>query len=915
MAASTSALAASTSARAAAMVFLSDAESASSIEAWLAQARGPVHGALGEGEVAVVERIDAQAQDLERAGGLPRRADAAVDPLEPPGELGGARLEAALALRRLGGADLGVGELAGGLGVLPPEALDVVGCVLDAAGQLLGADPRPVALGGQLLEARPHLLDGRGRLGAPALDLRLLREGLREPLLETADLRQQGAPLALEARDLARDVPVRGARLRERRGGLGDELGCVREDGRELGLGLLELADLALALQRARRGVAGGADADRPGGDAGALGRDVDRTRHRRGVEGLLERVDHAVAAEQRRDRGAVPLADAQALDQPVPGELPGLVGERGVPGHEGHLAAGPALVEGRAPGAGDVVAALEDEGVDIGREQALNEALELARGLDEVARAREYRVGEAAGDRRHQLGGAGHALVEPAQTGELGGGLRMAAAGVGFPRAPVVEGGLRRGDRLAGLLAAVARVGELGLELLGAAAAALEGGAHLGRLVLDLLEARGVHRVLDLGVGYGLLGLDVLERGVVGAALGLPALARELGDGVVELHAARVQLIGRGTEGGHVGAGDLGGGAHLVELAVDVLELGGGAAALMLGAREGAAHLGEARDHVAPLLLEQAHVAADTAYDVLHMAALLAQVADEQPLLLEHHLQLLELALLLAEPVAGEFEGCVALLGPALQVGPGGLEAAQLVDGEDLGELAGARGELAVLARAVDLALEGLQLPPDLAVDVAGARQVLVHGGDLAGRALPAALVLGDAGGLLDEAAALLGPALEDRVELALGDDGVRILAEAGVVQNVLDVHEAAGARVDQVLALPRAVHAPGDGDLLEVHGQDMVRVVEHERDLGDADRLAGGGAGEDDVLHGLAAQLLGALLPQDPQDGVGDIRFTRAVGPHDDGEPGLEGHLRAVGEGFEPLQGERLEIHRMPR
>ena len=215
------------------------------------------------------------------------------------------------------------------------------------------------------------------------------------------------------------------------------------------------------------------------------------------------------------------------------------------------------------------------------------------------------------------------------------------------------------------------------------------------------------------------------------------------------------------------------------------------------------------------------------------------------------------------------------------------------------------------MLTRAVDLALERAQLASYLAIDVASSREVLVHGRDLAQGALLAALVLGDSRGLLDEAAPLLGPALEDRVELALGDDRMRVLAHARIVQDVLDVHEPARARVDEVLALPRSVHSPGDGDFVEIDGQDVVRVVEHERDLGHAHGLAGGRAGEDDVLHGLAAQLLRRLLTEHPEDGVGDVRLARAVRPHDDREAGLERHMGAVRKGLEAFEGKGLEVH----
>ena len=116
----------------------------------------------------------------------------------------------------------------------------------------------------------------------------------------------------------------------------------------------------------------------------------------------------------------------------------------------------------------------------------------------------------------------------------------------------------------------------------------------------------------------------------------------------------------------------------------------------------------------------------------------------------------------------------------------------------------------------------------------------MLVHRLNLFERTLLAALVLGDAGGLLDEGTALLREALQDGIELALADDGMCILAQARIVQDVLNVHQAARARVDEVLAFARAIHTTGDGNLVKIDGQHMVRVIEHQRDFGDTHRLA---------------------------------------------------------------------------
>ena len=360
---------------------------------------------------------------------------------------------------------------------------------------------------------------------------------------------------------------------------------------------------------------------------------------------------------------------------------------------------------------------------------------------------------------------------------------------------------------------------------------------------------------------------------------------------------------------------GEIGGPhAGVAQLARHAFLLGRSVGTLLLGRRERHAHLGEARHHVAPLLLEQAHVGVHATQQVLHASALLAEVAHKEALLLKQRLQLLQLALLLGGAVLRQFDrgiGLVATCGEARVVG---LQQAQVVNGQNGRNLAQALGKVAMALGLVDLALERAQLAPDLALDVLGAGEVVLHRLELALGALLAAAVLGDAGRLLDQRTALLGPARQDGVELALADDGVRILAQARVVQDVGDVHEARRRIVDEVLALAGAVHATRDGDLGEIDRKGVVGVVEHERDLGEAHRLARRRTREDHVLHGLAAQLLGALLAEHPQDGVGHVGLTRPVGAHHYGEARVEHHVRAVGKGLEALERQRLQIHDEP-
>ena len=119
-----------------------------------------------------------------------------------------------------------------------------------------------------------------------------------------------------------------------------------------------------------------------------------------------------------------------------------------------------------------------------------------------------------------------------------------------------------------------------------------------------------------------------------------------------------------------------------------------------------------------------------------------------------------------------------------------------------------GAAGDLGLPAQRLELAAQ-------LGGQVGEPVEVVLHPVELAERLLLALAVLEDAGGLLDEGAAVLGAAGEDGVELALADDDVHLAADAGVAEQLLDVEQADLVAVDLVLALAGAVHAAGDRHL----------------------------------------------------------------------------------------------------
>ena len=250
-------------------------------------------------------------------------------------------------------------------------------------------------------------------------------------------------------------------------------------------------------------------------------------------------------------------------------------------------------------------------------------------------------------------------------------------------------------------------------------------------------------------------------------------------------------------------------------------------------------------------------------------------------------------------------------------------LDDARLGGGDGLRQHALAAGEQHLLpaAQLVAQALvaPGLRRLPfqraalllDLEDDVVDAREVLLRRVELQLGGAPAGAVLRHAGGLLDQLAPIGGPRAQDHADLALLDDRVGLGPEPRVHQQLVDVAQPAHLAVDEVFALAGPVEAPRHLHLAHHRaplvvdqfrarpGLDRHRHArEHQAHLGGRVGLAGVAAAEDDVLHAVAAEALGALLAEDPHDGVGHVALAAPVGPDNRGDAAVERQLGPIAE-----------------
>ena len=213
-------------------------------------------------------------------------------------------------------------------------------------------------------------------------------------------------------------------------------------------------------------------------------------------------------------------------------------------------------------------------------------------------------------------------------------------------------------------------------------------------------------------------------------------------------------------------------------------------------------------------------------------------------------------------------------------------------------------------LAGLVGLLLQGDDLGFHLRENVADTDEVILGGLQLALGLVLLDAVLGDTRGILEHASSLLALAGDHVGDTALTDDGVAVAADTRIEEQLVNILEAHGLAVDEVLTLPRAEIAAGDGDLVvgAIQLTEVGGIVKGHRHLGVAHGTAAVRAAEDDVLHFTASQGLGGDLTQHPAHGVGDVGFTASVGADDDRNAyGAVGHhlIRALMAGIKDQLG----------
>ncbi|MPN00538.1 hypothetical protein SDC9_147733 [bioreactor metagenome] len=135
------------------------------------------------------------------------------------------------------------------------------------------------------------------------------------------------------------------------------------------------------------------------------------------------------------------------------------------------------------------------------------------------------------------------------------------------------------------------------------------------------------------------------------------------------------------------------------------------------------------------------------------------------------------------------------------------------------------------------------------------------------------------------------------------MANDGIPLLAHAGIPKKGLDIFQAAGCPVNEIFAFTATIDPAGNAYLGKFRGQFPVGIIKGERNLAIGLGLSGFRAVKDHILHLGSPQSFGALFAQHPAHRICDVALAAAVGADDGGNPALNIDLRFFCKRFESI------------
>ena len=167
------------------------------------------------------------------------------------------------------------------------------------------------------------------------------------------------------------------------------------------------------------------------------------------------------------------------------------------------------------------------------------------------------------------------------------------------------------------------------------------------------------------------------------------------------------------------------------------------------------------------------------------------------------------------------------------------------------------------------------------------------------------------DTSGFFKQLATIIGAIGEQGIDHAAFDDDAGVGAETCAAHEILNVAQATGRTIEQVLALAGTQQSARQHHFLERHRQFAVVVFEVQRHFRHVHGLSCRRTVEDDVFHLRTAHRSRALLSQHPAYRVGHVGLATAIRADNRRHPSLEHELGVIGERLEPVYFELRQTH----
>ncbi len=213
-----------------------------------------------------------------------------------------------------------------------------------------------------------------------------------------------------------------------------------------------------------------------------------------------------------------------------------------------------------------------------------------------------------------------------------------------------------------------------------------------------------------------------------------------------------------------------------------------------------------------------------------------------------------------------------------------------------------------------LNLPFQRLHLTADFRQNIGEPQHVLPGGFEFSQGFRLAGLVSGRTGRLFDEPSAFFRSGFGDGADVSLLNESIGSSAHTASHEDIVNVFQPARLLVDQIGTLAGSVNAAGQHDfrkIAERFRRRSIVVDECQRDFGHVHHRDAGGAGKDDIFHGLAAKLPDTLLSHDPSEGVHHIALAAPVRADHSGYAGGKVQAGFFVKGFESGYFELFKLH----